>query len=178
MNEYIIYDVDTFTDFKGEKRLMVGCVISEPCADIKASFNEYYEDFPLLRVVRVGIAVYNPNDNFDLDLGFNYAYEKAKKSNPLLFTAAGSVIDPDIMSLILKKQFSNVANNPEAIIKNYRVNAAKYKAIKDSQEFIDNGNDNTDTIVDMLQEGIDVKGIVDKVTPFLNAAKNDSSLVD
>ena len=72
---------------------------------------------------------------------------------------------------------TNFAKNPESVIPGYKEAATKYAKIKESENFINNTDDNVDTILQMIQDGVDVKTLVDKVSPYVNALKNDSSLV-
>ena len=176
--DYIDFKLGTFKDFKGDGRLIIACSISEP---VEKGFTAQWEgldgsEVPLLRAFKVGIAVYNPADEFDLEIGQRHALERANNSYPILFTTTGSVINENVTVALLDNAIKEFAKHPETVIPNYKENAAKYAKIKASQDYINNGD--ADPIIDMLSKGIDVKEIVDKVSPYLNAVKNDSSLVD
>lgn len=178
--DYIDFKLGTFEDFKGDERLIIACSISESVEEgLIAQWKEIDgSEVPLLRAFKVGIAVYNPADDFDLEVGKKHALEKANNSYPILFTTTGSVINEDVTVALLNNAIKEFAKHPETIIPNYKENAAKYAKIKASQDYIDNGDENTDAVIKMINNGIDVKKIVDKVSPFINATKNDSSLVD
>lgn len=178
--DYVDFKLGTFEDFKGNERLIVACSISETVEKGLVAQWGGLDDLgvPLLRAFKVGIAVYNPTDEFDLEVGKKHALEKANSSYPILFTTTGSVINEDVTVALLDNAIKEFAKHPETVIPNYKENAAKYAKIKASQDYIDNGNEDTDAVIDMINKGVDVKKIVDKVSPFINAAKNDSSLVD
>ena len=110
---------------------------------------------------------------------YKKARERAEKSQPILFTTAGSVISKEVSVALLDQAMSNFAKNPESVIPGYKEAATKYAKIKESEDFINNtDDDNVDTVLQMMQDGVDVKTLVDKVLPYVNALKNDSSLVD
>jgi len=178
--DYIDFKLGTFEDFKGNERLIIACSISEP---VEKGLTAQWKglngsEVPLLRAFKVGIAVYNPTDDFDLEVGKKHALEKANNSYPILFTTIGSVINENVTVALLDNAIKEFAKHPETVIPNYKENAAKYAKIKASRDYIDNGDEDTDTVIEMISKGIDVKKIVDKVSPFINATKNDSSLVD
>lgn len=179
--DYIDFKLGIFKDFKGQDRLIIGCCISEQVEKgLVATWDGVdMQGTPLLRVVKIGIAVYNPTDEFDLEVGRKHAKERAEKSQPILYTAAGSVINEEISVALLNQAMANFAKNPETVIPGYKEAAAKYAKVKKSEDFINSTDDeNVDTVLQMMEEGIDVKGLVDKVSPYVNALKNDSSLVD
>lgn len=177
--DYIDFKLGTFKDFKGQYRLIVGCCISESIEKGLVATWDGTQGTPLLRAVKVGIAVYNPTDDFSLEVGEQHARERAEKSQPILFTAAGSVISKEVSIALLNQAMANFAKNPESVIPGYKEAATKYAKIKESEDFINNtDDDNIDTVLQMMQDGVDVKTLVDKVSPYVNALKNDSSLVD
>lgn len=178
--DYVDFKLGTFKDFKGNERLIIACSISEP---VEKGLIAQWEgldgsEVPLLRAFKVGIAVYNPTDEFDLEIGKKHALEKANNSYPILFTTTGSVINENVTIALLDNVIKEFSKHPETVIPNYKENAAKYAKIKESQDYINKGGTDTDVVFDMIDRGIDVKEIVDKVSPFINAVKNDSSLVD
>lgn len=177
--DYIDFKLGTFKDFKGQYRLIIGCCISEPIEKGLVASWGGTQGTPLLRAVKVGIAVYNPTDDFSLEVGKKHARERAEKSQPILFTTTGSVISKEVSIALLDQAMANFAKNPESVIPCYKETAAKYAEIKKSEDFINStDNDNVDTVLQMIKDGVDVKALVDKVSPYVNALKNDSSLVD
>lgn len=179
--DYVDFKLGTFKDFRGQYRLIIGCCTSEQVEKgLVATWDGVdMQGAPLLRVVRVGIAVYNPTDEFDLEVGRKHARERAAKSQPILYTAAGSVISEEVSIALLNQAMANFAKNPESVIPGYKEAEAKYAKIKKSEDFINStDDDNVDTVLQMMQDGVDVKVLVDKVSPYVNALKNDSSLVD
>lgn len=177
--DYIDFKLGTFKDFKGQYRLIVGCCISEPIEKGLVASWGGTQGTPLLRAVKVGIAVYNPTDDFSLEVGEQHARERAEKSQPILFTTTGSVISKEVSIALLDQAMANFAKNPESVIPCYKEAAAKYAEIRKSEDFINyTDDDNVDTVLQMMKDGVDVKALVDKVSPYVNALKNDSSLVD
>ena len=179
--DYIDFKLGTFMDFKGNERLIVACSVSEP---VEKGLNAQWEgvdgsEVALLRAFKVGIAVYNSTDEFNLEVGKEHALQKANNSYPILFTTTGSVISKEVSIALLNQAIANFAKNPESVIPGYKETAAKYAKIKESENFINYTDDNNvDTVLQMIKDGVDVKALVDKISPYANALKNDSSLVD
>lgn len=169
--DYIDFKLGTFMDFKGNERLIIACSVSEP---VEKGLTAQWEgidgsEVALLRAFKVGIAVYNSTDDFNLEVGKEHALQKANNSYPILFTTTGSVISQEVSIALLNQAIANFAKNPESVIPGY----------KESENFINYTDDNNiDTVLQMVKDGVDVKALVDKVSPYVNALKNDSSLVD
>ena len=178
MKDFINFKLGIIKDFKGEQRLITACILSDTVEQgMTASWDDNYK-IPIMRALRAGVAVYNPADDFNIGVGKEHAYQNALKSMPFMFITQGSIINEAITNILLDKIIENANREPHKVFPNYAQNAKKYKEIKKSEEFIDSGDTVVETIVQMITDGVDVKKIVDKATPYLNALNNDSSLVD
>ena len=178
MKDFVNFKLGTIKDFKGEQRLITACILSDTVEQgMTASWDGDYE-IPIMRALRAGVAVYNPTDDFNIEVGKKYAYQNALKAAPFMFITQGSIINEAMTNILLDKIIENAGKEPHKIFPNYAQNARKYKEIKKSEEFIDSGDTAVETVVQLIAEGVDVQKIVDKVTPYLNALNNDSSLVD
>lgn len=180
MNKEIVsYELGSFVDFKGVERLVVACAYSQPVADgLTASWEIGNSRFRIIRALSVGIAVYNPEDNFSLEQGKAIALERAKKECPSIFTLKGGVINEEVTSAVLKKAIKKFAEHPEDLIANYKEAESKYKEIKESTEFVDTCSEDETAVIDMMANGVDVENIVKKAKAYVEAVKNDSKLVD
>lgn len=178
MKDFINFKLGIIKDFKGEPRLITACLLSDTVEQgMTASWDNNYK-VPIIRALRAGVAVYNPADDFNIKVGKEHAYQNALRATPFMFITKGSIIDEAMTNILLDKIIENAGKEPYKVFPNYAVNAKKYKEIKASEDFVNNGDEVVDTVVQLLEDGIDVKKILDKVTPYLNALDNGSSLVD
>ena len=178
MKDFVNFKLGTIKDFKGELRLITACILSDTVEQgMTASWDGAYE-IPIMRALRAGVAVYNPADDFDIEVGREHAYQNASKAAPFMFITQGSIINEAMTNILLDKIIENANKEPHKVFPNYAQNAKKYKEIKASEEFVNNGDEVVDTVVQLLEDGINVQKILDKATPYLNALNNDSSLVD
>lgn len=178
-SEIVTYEFGSFTDFKGIERMVIGCAVSQSVEKgLNASWASSYDVFPIIRAVHVGIAVYNPNDEFDLAFGKETAYKKALANNPSIFIPEGGVFSQGMAVELLKKSIINFATRPSSVIKGYKEAEAKYLKIKASEEAINQMPDEYEGIIQTMLKGVDVENIVKQAKPYVEALKNDSSLVD
>lgn len=184
-NDIVSYELGTFIDFKSNERLVVACAVSQSVDnDSKALVAKWVgspeaEDlYTIIRVISIGIAVYNAEDPFSLEQGKELALKRAYDAKPTLFITQGGVFNKATTSELLKKAIENFSKHPETIITGYIEAATKYADIKKSEEAINVMSEEEMKVVDALNNGVDVLGIAQKALPYLNATKNGSTLVD
>lgn len=178
-NDIIIYKLGSFIDFKGDERLVIAAAVSQPVANgLKATWDDGETVNSITRAISIGIAVYNPNDEFDLQLGEKTAVDRAYKSNPRWYIAEQGFFNDAATCALLDDAIDYFANHPETVIKGYAKAAADYAKIKESEKAIDEMTEEEMAIVDAISNGVDVINVAKKAMPFLNAEKNGSSLVD
>lgn len=183
-NDIVSYELGSFIDFKGNERLVIACAVSQSVNNTEkekftASWSSDGSDpFLIVRVISIGLAVYNSEDEFDIEQGKKIAYNRALYNNPSIFIAKGGVFNKATTSELLKKAIDNFAKNPESIIDGYNEASEKYAAIQESKEAIKNFTEEERAIVDAYNKGVDTLGVMQKALPYLNALKNKSTLVD
>lgn len=123
-----------FKNFKNEVVFVTVCVKSEKIENdsmhtYTACWNCEGEGIPLFRAVSVGIAVYNKEDKWDYAMGCRIAEEKADKNSPVLYTAIGNIITPEVMQSIASAAFEKFKANPDSVIHGY----SKMKAIHETE---------------------------------------------
>ena len=64
------------------------------------------------------------------------------------------------------------------VIKDYNANKAKYEQILKAKEYIQNASPEEQSVLTLLANGVDVKGVLEKTKPLVDAVENGSSLVD
>lgn len=179
--EIASYKLGQFVDFKGVERLIVACAVSMPVKEgLTATWNipGVEDSFEIVRAISIGIAVYNPEDEFNLTFGKEQAYKKALAGEPCWFIGKGGVVTKECIDALLKEKIDHFTKNPEIVIKDYNANKAKYEEIQKEKEYIQNASPEEQAILTLMSKGVDVQGVLDKTKTLVDAIENGSSLVD
>jgi hypothetical protein len=179
--EIASYKLGQFVDFKGVERLVVACAVSMPVKEgLTATWNVpgVEDSFEIVRAVSVGIAVYNPEDEFNLTFGKEQAYKKALAGEPCWFIGKGGVITKECIDALLTEKINYFAKNPEIVIKNYNANKAKYEKIQKEKEYIQTASPEEQAVLTLMSKGVDVQRVLDKTKTLVDAVENGSKLVD
>lgn len=179
--EIASYKLGQFVDFKGVERLVVACAVSMPVKEgLTATWNipGVEDSFEIVRSISVGIAVYNPEDEFNLTFGKEQAYKKALAGEPCWFISKGGVITKECIDALLIEKINHFSKNPEIVIKNYNVNKAKYEQIQREKEYIQTASPEEQAVLTLMSKGVDVQGVLDKTKTLVDAVENGSKLVD
>ena len=179
--EIASYKLGQFVDFKGVERLVVACAVSMPVKEgLTATWNipGVEDSFEIVRAISIGIAVYNPEDEFNLTFGKEQAYKKALAGEPCWFIGKGGVITKECIDALLAEKINHFTKNPEIVIKDYNANKAKYEEIQKEKEYIQNASPEEQAILTLMSKGVDVQGVIDKTKTLVDAIENGSSLVD
>lgn len=179
--EIASYKLGQFVDFKGVERLVVACAVSTPVKEgLTATWDipGVEDSFEIVRAVSVGIAVYNPEDEFNLTFGKEQAYKRALAGEPCWFIGKGGVITKECIDALLTEKINHFAKNPEMVIKDYNANKAKYEQIQKEKEYIQNASPEEQAVLTLMSKGVDVQGVLDKTKTLVDAVENGSKLVD
>lgn len=179
--EIASYKLGQFIDFKGVERLIVACAVSMPVKEgLTATWNipGVEDSFEIVRAISIGIAVYNPEDEFNLTFGKKQAYKKALAGDPCWFVGKGGVITKECIDALLTEKINHFIKNPEIVIKDYNANKAKYEQIQKEKEYIQNASPAEQAVLTLMSRGVDVQGVIDKTKTLVDAVENGSSLVD
>lgn len=179
--EIASYKLGQFVDFKGVERLVVACAVSMPVKEgLTATWNipGVEDSFEIVRAISIGIAVYNPEDEFNLTFGKEQAYKKALAGDPCWFIGKGGVVTKECIDALLTEKIDHFTKNPEIVIKDYNANKAKYEEIQKEKEYIQNASPEEQAILTLMSKGVDVQGVIDKTKTLVDAIENGSGLVD
>ena len=179
--EIASYKLGQFVDFKGVERLIVACAVSMPVKEgLIATWNipGVEDSFEIVRAISIGIAVYNPEDEFNLTFGKEQAYKKALAGDPCWFVGKGGVITKECIDALLTEKINHFIKNPEIVIKDYNANKAKYEQIQKEKEYIQNASPAEQAVLTLMSRGVDVQGVIDKTKTLVDAIENGSKLVD
>ena len=179
--EIASYKLGQFVDFKGVERLVVACAVSMPVKEgLTATWNipGVEDSFEIVRAVSIGIAVYNPEDEFNLTFGKEQAYKRALAGEPCWFIGKGGVITKECIDALLTEKINHFAKNPEMVIKDYNANKAKYEQIQKEKEYIQNASPEEQAVLTLMSKGVDVQWVLNKTKTLVDAVENGSKLVD
>lgn len=179
--EIATYKLGQFVDFKGVERLVVACAVSMPVKEgLTATWNipGVEDSFEIVRAVSIGIAVYNPEDEFNLTFGKEQAYKRALAGEPCWFIGKGGVITKECIDALLTEKINHFSKNPEMVIKDYNANKAKYEKIQREKEYIQTASPEEQVVLTLISKGVDVQGVLDKTKTLVDAVENGSKLVD
>ena len=179
--EIASYKLGQFVDFKGVERLIVACAVSMPVKEgLTATWNipGVEDSFEIVRAISIGIAVYNPEDEFNLTFGKEQAYKRALAGDPCWFIGKGGVVTKECIDALLTEKIDHFTKNPEIVIKDYNANKAKYEEIQKEKEYIQNASPEEQAVLTLMSKGVDVQGVIDKTKTLVDAIENGSSLVD
>ena len=127
--EIASYKLGQFVDFKGVERLVVACAVSMPVKEgLTATWNipGVEDSFEIVRAVSIGIAVYNPEDEFNYVVGCKKAQARAKNSNATLYATKSGMINTTMVTGLLTQEAEYLKNNPDAYIKGYKESKRAY----------------------------------------------------
>ena len=133
MKDIVDFYTYLFKNFKNEVVPVTICVKSEKIENnsihtYSASWDFEGDGVPLFRAVSVGISVYNSNDKWDYAAGIRIAEARADKNSPVLYTAIGNIITPEVMQSIASAAFEKFKANPDSVIHGYSKMKAIYEA--------------------------------------------------
>ena len=122
MKEKIVTVVSEFTDFKGLIHKFVVAAVSMPVdAEI-----DIYEDDKIVdwasadKVVKLGVAVCNPADEYSEEKGKMIAINKAKScSDYALYATLPGMINTAVVDALIKQEIEFIKNNPVRVIPGY-----------------------------------------------------------
>lgn len=147
MKRYVNYLVDSFVDFKNVEHHFVICSLSEtmpktvhelgktdyedgPLNSIVVSYSDMCDfdwDGELVKSLSIGIAICNPEDDFNETIGKAKALGKAENSMPVLFATKSGVINTTMVSALMQQEANYLKSNPELYIKGYADAKKKYE---------------------------------------------------
>lgn len=145
--EHSQHITSSFIDFEGKEHYFVIVAVSEvlptkakellnehdytgtgitPEDSIYFEVNSYLEDYgtwdyygPVTKVLKLGYAICNPEDEFNENVGIAKAYHRAKSSKPVMFVTNQGIINTTMVEGLLKQEANYLSENPEKYITGY-----------------------------------------------------------
>lgn len=164
------YLVDSLIDYAGKEHKLVACALSQTPEDSATTLKVCWVDsedsalsnaniyHDIYRLVTFGIAVCNPEDNFNEETGKRIAYNKAANIEyaPRIYTTNRGVITKELVEIFLKQQLQFVKENPDKIIPGYTKAKAAYEALESAKKDIDNLSHDERVAFDLAVKGHDL----------------------
>ena len=128
-NEHIEVYQDYFIDFAGRKHNFVIAAVSQEIPtfienihdDVDYSINAIGE-----KVLKIGISICHPSDEFDQKLGITKAVGRARKYANGLYATFRGYINTDLVKAFLLQEADYIKNNPEQYIAGYKQEKEKW----------------------------------------------------
>lgn len=176
------YLVDSFIDYKGRERKIVACALSQTPHDDNWKmrigwvnhFNtilpqaDIYEE--VYKMVSIGIAICNPSDPFDEEVGKKIARSKAENAEglPRIYTPCKGIITKELVDTFLNQQVQFFKENPETLIRGYNEAKEAYEAAEKAKAEIDNLTPEEKAAFDLAVKGIDLSKYTDLAKKYVN----------
>ena len=126
MKEYVELLKDSFSDYEGKEHYFVLAAVScDP-----DSFVSEEDPFGIEKVLKVGLAICNPDDVFNEKVGACTAIGRAKKSEPVLYSTMSGIINTKMVRALLEQEATYIKNNPEQYIIGYSEAKKRYEERK------------------------------------------------
>lgn len=142
MKEHVEFITDSFVDYAGKEHHFVIAALSEnlpsrsgqlednPISDdhtpVTHEVGVYVEGYgtedylgTVCKVLRLGISICNPTDEFDEKVGALKAIARSHTATPVLYAANPGVINSGVVKALLEQEARYLKDNPEMFIKGY-----------------------------------------------------------
>lgn len=114
------------------------------------NLEEYLGD--VVKVVRIGLSICNPEDTFNEKAGALKATARAKSSEPALYSSNVGFINTRVVKALLEQEAEYLKNNPENFIKGYSEMKQRFLKRQEMTKMASEFSDVEKTVVDGLQK--------------------------
>lgn len=168
-SDVINYVVDSFINYKGIEQKFILCVKTTECESAIFEFNEnddfitiiddtignddYYSG---IRNLHIGVAICNPNDEFNEEIGKKIALGKAESSIPKLISTEPGIINNAVVQALIQQEINYIKNNPGRFIPGYDEAVDKIKKKDKVISEIKNLNNDEAIIVEAALNGVNL----------------------
>lgn len=121
------------------------------------------------KVLRLGISMCNPTDEFDEKVGALKAIARARDNNPSLLSVYPGAINTRVVRALLEQEAEYLKHNPENFIEGYTDMKARYEKRKEMEDMAKNFSDTEKAVVAGIQEN---PKFLDNAFEYLDWLKN------
>lgn len=179
MKEYINVLEDMFVDYKGIVHPFTIVAVSQTLPktgkelgedehywenEVTHEVNIYLEDYgtwdylgDVGKVLKLGIAICNPDDEYNEKVGYNKALSRARNSKPVLFVneKTPGVINNYVVTALLQQEANYLKENPAKYIKGYKEAEEKYLKKQEMEELRNNFSSLEEDVLDAISKDLD-----------------------
>lgn len=176
MKEHINVYEDAFVDYKGIVHLFTIVAVSQTLPKTGKELGEdehywdsevtyevatYLEDYGTYnyignigKVVKIGVAICNPYDEYNEKIGYNKALARARSSKPVLYANIDNlgIINNHVITALLQQEAKYLKENPAKYIKGYKESEEKWKKTQEMEELYDNFSSLEEDVLDALEK--------------------------
>lgn len=194
MKEYVEVINDSFVDYVGKTHYFTiaavssllprtsGELKSNPTSDddleVTHEVGIYIEDYGtddylcnVTKVVRLGISICNPLDEFDVKVGALKAISRARENSPALLSVDPGTINTTVVKALLKQEAEYLKHNPENFIEGYANMKARYEKRKEMEAMAENFSDTEKAVIAGIQDN---PKFLDNAFEYLSWLKNQN----
>ena len=120
-----------FTDYRGKVHKFIVAAVSQEVdgyLDLYDESGNVEDTVAIIKAVKIGVAICNPNDEYDEDRGLRIAMGKAMKSTEYaMYSTVPGMINTAVVEALLKQEAQFIKDNPNRVIPGYLEEKAKYE---------------------------------------------------
>lgn len=105
----------------------------------------------VVKVVKIGVSICNPEDKFDEKVGALKAIARAKNAKPALFSTNNGFINSHVVKALLEQEATYIKNNPENFIEGYTEMKLRYLKKQEMTKLASEFSDVEKEVVNNLQ---------------------------
>lgn len=191
MKEHIEVINDSFVDYAGKTHhftiAAVSSLLPRTTSELEGSpvdeeakvtyeVSNYIDDYgtedyvcKVVKVVRLGIAMCNPTDEFNEKVGALKATARARVNKPTLLSVDAGTINIKVVRALLEQEAEYLKHNPENFIVGYADMKARYLKRLEMEAMAEKFSDLEKAVVEGLQENPE---FLDNVFDYLEWSKN------
>lgn len=177
MKNYTNVIHDQFIDYAGKTHHFVIAAISEnfkegECPDIVNVEGFHTEVLgSVIKGVKIGIALCNPEDEYNEKAGICRALARAENADYALLSNSRGYINEKVVEALLVSEANYIKNNPERYIKGYAEMQARYLKNKEMEDIHNNFTEVERIVVEKIQENPEFLTNVNKYLGWLENQK-------
>lgn len=184
MKEYIEILHDSFKDYKGDIHHFTIVALSSVLPkfseiskeEVDYEVSVFREDYgfegyycTVVKELKLGIAICNPEDTFNKEIGVKKALARARANVPALVSTKLGTINSKMVKALLEQEADYLKNNPENFIKGYAESKARYFT---NQEMEKIGQEFSDFEIKLVDKLLHDSKSLDKVFAYVKWADN------
>lgn len=194
MKEHVEVINDSFVDYVGKTHYFtiaaVSSLLPRTSGELKSNPTSnddlevthevgiYIEDYGtddylcnVTKVVRLGISICNPLDEFDEKVGALKAIARARENGPALLSVNPGTINTTVVKALLKQEAEYLKHNPENFIEGYADMKARYEKRKEMEAMAENFSDTEKAVIAGIQDN---PKFLDNAFEYLSWLKNQN----